>query len=547
MKTLIPLFVLLSTTFLFAQDQYAVLENSQIAVPIHNGNKLFQTSFNDAGFTIKAQGANTTFTSSLWLSGYDPVGNAFLSAETYSQQTTNYGLTGPINPETGVPYEDLVPVFNRFFEASQQEIGSFLDDFADGSIDDEIPANILSWPAVGNPFFQEIFNVELPNHLPGLAPFFDQNGDGIYDPESGDYPYIKDADHAFYYVYHLSDAPGQLISTTETEVQVLARIYEGQNSIGHTAFFDYKLVQTKFEELRNFRIAMFVDPDLGCYADDYLGYSESCEFMYAYNQDALDGTNQSDSCDGLPIPTFGSDIPIMAYSFIDKPTVFEDGALKELATDYFIAYHDGSPISSLPSTFEGYLQNLNGTWQDDIPITLGGTGLNIGSSDVTKYCFPGNPAEMEEWSSCSEDLPFSERRGLLGLETFTFPPGGVVEFTFAAFAHYGAELPCPDITETISVCEEIKAFNNTPVSTHSEDYVSDNCRLLSNVVSPAEKVRISCKSSMQNIQLFNSNGKLLRKMKLGENSFQAPNAKGIYFIQVSDEYGLRQSFKLMVQ
>ncbi len=548
MKTFNLLVLILLPCFLLAQDQYETLENAYISVPIHNGNKHFQTSFNDGGFTIKSEGANTTFTSSLWLSGYDPAGNAFLSAQTYSPQTIDNGLTGPIDPNTGGPYADLTSVFNRFFEVTNDEIQAFLADFADGSIDNDIPANLLIWPAVGNPYFFDFSGEELPNHPGGLAPFFDQDGDGLYDPANGDYPLIKGASQAFYYVYHFGPAIGQSIPSTRSEVQVLARIYEAANSIGHTAFFDYKLIQTKFEDLRNFRIAMFVDPDLGCYADDYLGYNEECEFMYAYNQDALDGTDEQGGCDGVPIPVFENEIPIMAYSFIKKPEVFINQEVQELKTDFFIAYNSLNPISSLPSTQEGYLQNLNGTWLDNTPITFGGDGLNFGSIDSVNFCYPGNPADVNGWSACTASVPQSERRALLGLEDFTFPPGGVVEFTFAAFAHMGAELPCPDITETSSICEEIKAFNANSTTVSTTNFTLSDCLVLPNVVTPGESVNLKCESLPKQMAIFNSSGKLIKNFYSEQNHiFSAPTEKGMYFIKLTDNNGLAQTQKLIVQ
>ena len=54
-------------------------------------------------------------------------------------------------------------------------------------------------------------------------------------------------------------------------------------------FIDTTDQQSRFRYHRLF-FAMWVDPDLGCYSDDYIGCDVGRSLAYTYNEDALDGS-----------------------------------------------------------------------------------------------------------------------------------------------------------------------------------------------------------------------------------------------------------------
>ena len=54
-----------------------------------------------------------------------------------------------------------------------------------------MPKGVLEWPGQANPFFADAVGFELPFASQGLAPYWDENGDGLYTPQFGDYPIIE--------------------------------------------------------------------------------------------------------------------------------------------------------------------------------------------------------------------------------------------------------------------------------------------------------------------------------------------------------------------
>ena len=74
-------------------------------------------------------------------------------------------------------------------------------------------------------------------------------------------------------------------------------------------FQRYKLINRANEDLIDCYFAMWVDPDLGCYTDDYIGCDIERSLAYTYNEDALDGQNGTSCPTG--VNTYGDDIPII--------------------------------------------------------------------------------------------------------------------------------------------------------------------------------------------------------------------------------------------
>lgn len=555
MKKALPLlFILLTIQNINSQTKYENLTNSVLSVDFTNSNTLFTTSDESAGFKLSQLpdfSPGTTFTSSLLLGGLDPGGNLHLNAEAYNFNFDTSIKHGPVDINTGDVYDGLEPIFDRFFKVTKEDIESLLVDLADGNLDNDVPQSLKEWPARNNEYFFDIFGVELPNdHPAGLAPFFDSNADGFYNPEFGDYPNIKGAESAAFFIYNFRGPTSNGPASTGLEVQVLARIHDNETqAINSSVFFDYKLYQTQLFELNDFIISMFVDPDLGCFTDDFMGYNPDCEFMYAYNQDATDGDVGCTCPAG--VPTFCDNPPIMAYSFIKTPMIDIDEYAR---TSGFMAYNGSNPITSFPQTSTEYFNNMNNQWKDGTRITRGGTGYNPGSTDLAPFCYDGNPSNTDEWSMCNEPTAVVEQRGLLNLEPFDFPTGAVVEFTFAAFAEFVVDdYPCPDVEESIAnVCDEIRQFEGS-ILTSIEDLPSnpkESCYLIENVNGREEvSFTITEPSIIDRVELFDNLGRKVTEIDISEQgrySMDKPDVDGIYILRASGKNQHLCSIKVIV-
>jgi hypothetical protein len=70
------------------------------------------------------------------------------------------------------------------------------------------------------------------------------------------------------------------------EIQVQAFAYGTNDQINDMTFQRYKLINRAIEDIDSTYFAMWVDPDLGCYTDDYVGCDTTRSLAYTYNADA---------------------------------------------------------------------------------------------------------------------------------------------------------------------------------------------------------------------------------------------------------------------
>ncbi|MEL6944236.1 MAG: hypothetical protein AAFO82_16365, partial [Bacteroidota bacterium] len=141
---------------------------------------------------------SSIFAGAVWLGGVDPAGNLKVAAQTYGRSGGNFDYwPGPLDDVLGTIEQEDCAKWDRFFKVLGEEIDEHLRNFRaaqnEGKAYDplDIPLNVRGWPGVGNPFFTDVHGFELPFTSQGLAGFWDEDGDLIYDPTQGDYPIIE--------------------------------------------------------------------------------------------------------------------------------------------------------------------------------------------------------------------------------------------------------------------------------------------------------------------------------------------------------------------
>lgn len=172
----------------------------------------------------------------------------------------------------------------------------------------------------------------MPNQT--LGAFWDENEDGIYDPCDGDFPNIEIRDcgpenrtkakelvpdEMIFWLYNDNGGPHRLTSGSaiQMEVQVQAFGYSTNDEINDMTFQRYKLINKANEDLVDCYFAMWVDPDLGCFTDDYVGCDVGRSMAYVYNEDAQDGQTGT-TCTG-GVNTYGTRIPALAIDYFRGP------------------------------------------------------------------------------------------------------------------------------------------------------------------------------------------------------------------------------------
>ncbi|MEL6355491.1 MAG: hypothetical protein AAFQ37_01015 [Bacteroidota bacterium] len=406
---------------------------------------------------------SSIFAGAVWLGGRRPGGDLVVSAQQYGRGSGQFDYyPGPLTPD-GTVEADTCARWDRFFVVTGESIREHIANYQLALENMElpldpasIPQDILGWPSTGNPYFFDINGYDLPNTTQGLAGFWDQDLDGIYDPTNGDFPIIEIrgctfepqfAEEMTFWIYNdagnvhrESGTPTQI----RMEVQVQAFAYTTSDDINNMTFQRYKLINRAQDDILDTYFAMWVDPDLGCFTDDYVGCDTTRSLAFVYNEDELDGTNGT-VCD-QGVNTYGADIPILGVDYFRGP-LNEFG--EELGMSSFIYINNSAPGNPPPGTLDpqtrGEFYNyLQGIWQDGTPLELGGDGYDEGTGP-TRYAFPDGPNDENGWSMCTQDLGLGDRRTLQASGPFTLQPGAVNELIIGVVWVADQIYPCPSL------------------------------------------------------------------------------------------------------
>ncbi len=460
MNNTIPIFLLIlfSASTSFGQCDPTATENlsiNNVNAGLLNGGDMFRDFDYNAMYEVpKGSGTNAIFTAATWMGGVDDQGTLRVAAQTYRQTGTDF-YPGPINE--GETTEESCVDFDRFWKITGADIEAFKLVYEENVLEggetslEDIPQSLLEWPAKNNPYFMDYFGSELPQDK-DLAPFWDADQDGNYDPLNGDYPVINSdiegqfADEMVWWIYN--DIGGPHGSTggeaMGMEISVLAYAFQSDDFLNDATFYRYKLNYQGTETLNDFYFGYWVDADLGNYQDDYIGCDTTQNMGYVYNGDASDEGSGG----------YGDDPPILGVKVMEG--LLNDTG-EETVLSSFLTYNNDNSATGNPNTPEGYYNYLKSTWLDDTPLTEGGNGY--GGNTATNYMYAGNPGS-EGWSECSENNAPADRRFILSTGPVKIEPG-FQKFTTLGilFLPQGeAVYPCPDVTPLVDVAEQSEDF-----------------------------------------------------------------------------------------
>lgn len=474
-----------------------ILDFNDVSALLQMGGVLFMDDQKGVAAYEVPKGSNTRaiFAAALWMGGRDENGQLKLAAVRFRQKGNDFWggpLTVTIPYTSDVNYDPLLPVgdntirpygpgeisgpecakYDKFFPMNKAMVIRFSvwwesckDPNAEpGACDmleeESIPTNadlatLNDWPARGEMgLFQDYY----------LAPFYDRNADGVYDPEDGDYPWYDDilgrddvecgvdrrvtlfGDQTIWFVFNdkgnvHTESQGEPIGM---EIRAQAFAFATSDEINRMTFYNYELINRSTQTLTNTFFSQYVDPDLGYSADDYVGCDVSRGLGYCYNGDDFDETNGSQIGYQQNPPAIGVDFfegPYQDPDGIDNPgphfdtiskvwvTPSVDSAIQHKGIVYRgigTGYGDGiidnerfgmrrftyftNPPGAVhpyidPDFAVQYYNFMSGKWADGSNITYGGTGAHGGV--LTDYVFPGDSDPLN-WGTGGVTPPFSE-------------------------------------------------------------------------------------------------------------------------------------------
>jgi hypothetical protein len=396
----------------------------------------------------KGSGKHSQFAASLWIGGIDAGGQLKIAAQTY-RQTGNDFWPGALDVSTASITDEGCTAYDKHYLMYRDSVARFLEWRNDPTSVPgyQIPSMILDWPGNGN---------AARNEDQFLAPFIDSNGDGVYDPLSGDYPaydltsqstpgnctgYIY-GDQTLFWVFNdkgniHTETGGQAIGI---EVRAQAFSFATNDEINNMTFYTYQVINRSTFTLNDTYFANWSDPDLGDYSDDFVGCDVPSGLGFCYNGDEDDGTGQGNSYGKNP-PASGVDFfqgPLRDPDGTDNDTSqtisgtgFGDGITdnERLGMEIFMVFKNDGTLEGNPSNATHFYNYMRAKWKDGLNLTYGENGRNPANPE-TKFAFPwvSDPNNPTNWEAAeAKDWRFVHSAG-----PFTLKPGAVNYVTVGA-------------------------------------------------------------------------------------------------------------------
>ena len=330
------------------------------------------------------------FYQTLWLGGIDPGGNLKVAANFYGVVSGKTDFwPGPLL-DNGVTAGTTCDNWNKLWSVRRHQIESHIADFEDDGLISNLQSAIFSWPGAGNPNFSLLNGFDLPDATQGYAPFFDRDGDGIYNPRKGDYPMPENVERIpeqiIWCVYN--DEGGGAIHGESNglpirmEIQQTAWAFACEDNpvLNNTLFFSYKFINRALEDIDELYVGFFNDIDIRCIENDAFGSDKELNTVFAYNLTNLDTAKQC----------------LDSSSLEDNPPVIASTVLnKELA--YSLHLSSGFDLCpGIPQSPLGIYEFLTGNTGAG-PLTFGGNGCDQ-NNPPTNLIFPDDPNDLNGWS-----------------------------------------------------------------------------------------------------------------------------------------------------
>jgi hypothetical protein len=383
---------------------------------------------------------SSVFAGSIWMGGLDAGGQLKVAAMTYRQSGIDF-WPGPLDSTNASADPAECARYDQIFEITRDEV----DKFVAGK--SGITPNIAVWPGNGDVSKKQGRN---------LAPFYDANGDGFYDPASGDYPaydvnnlalkdqygYCKSKLFGDYTLFWVFNDKGGIHTETQgvpigVEIRAQAFEFKTNDEINNMSFYSYEIFNRSSFQLNSTYFTIWVDADLGYYLDDYVGCDVERGLGYIYNADSFDetysGTNgYLDYPPALGCDFFRGPLADPADGIDNDFDMVTDEPGESIQMSRFTYYNNNigafPPQTTNPALSIHFYNFMTGYWKDGSPFTQGGNAY--GGTSPSQFVYDGDPVNNTGWTEKnSGNLP-GDRRFLQSAGPFKLKPGAVNNITF---------------------------------------------------------------------------------------------------------------------
>jgi hypothetical protein len=339
---------------------------NNVKTMVHTGGDMWWDLQKNARYEVPAgSGCHALYAGSIWVGGLDSNGQLKMAAQKFRQRGIDF-WPGPLikdGPEKGNVSQEVCRKYDRHYYMTKEMVTTFRAYHAclkDPNCNTEeefsgyrIPDEIYAWP--GN-------NLEPGGYEFELAPFWDVDDDGFYDPNVGDFPYYEYisegitfdpdcrrpakqkrrifGDHTLWWVYNdrgniHTETKGTAIGM---EFKSQAFAFTTNDELNDMTFYNYNITNRSTYTLRDTYFGVWTDADLGYPYDDYVGCDVLRGLGYSYNGDSDDETAGGKNGYGKQPPAIGIDFfegPYQDADGEDNPSnwIVNAYGVKELICD----------------------------------------------------------------------------------------------------------------------------------------------------------------------------------------------------------------------
>lgn len=536
------LLIIFSFGFLFLEAQHCWpatamidLDINNIRAKLLNGGDMWWDGVSNPGYQYpKADTSlgelkkNIFFAGAIWMTALDAEGDLKCAAQTYRNQGHDF-WPGPLVYGQNNIEDTTCTSFDRFFPILRTELVAHINavNSASNSLNlSSIPLNILQWPAKGNQYLANTYNINIINDL---APFQDCNENGIYEPEKGDYPLMKGDQSIFWVINDLGNTHGRSGGDPlGVEIQCMAYAYITNDAVDDATFYDYKVLKKTPGNLTDFYFSQFLDPEIGGAEDDFMGCDTTLDYAFAYNAD-----NNDIIC--------GIDPPIVIVQMLKTS--------ENVGMTAFTLFNNcGSGPQCDPDDAIGFRNYQEGKWGDGSLMACGGISF--------PFLYYGNPGGTMppgtnscNWSECANGNIPGDRRGLLSSGPYDLNTNAPLEFTIAVMVaniNPNTYNGCPDKTTLINPV--VNTVNNFIANVNDNPYAckvlsgitdfNDNENLVSIYPNPAQDfiiIKTADSFDLGSVQIYDNLGSLVKSNLKGNVLDVSKFSKGVYTVKIYNE------------
>jgi len=504
MKTKLTLFLIFIISLSFSQNTTVLDYNNVSALLKTNG--MFFNNQEDfvSGYTVpKDSNTRVIYSSSFWFGAEDTSGTIHLAAKRYGLNQDYF--CGPIS--NNYNHTDYINMYNdRFWEISKTEILNHKANY--WQVNYTVPTIIAEWPANGD------------NNLgvqSDLAPYVDFNSNGYYDPENGDYPNIR-GDMAVYLI--MNDDAGIHAETggesLKMEFHYMFYQYSDATFLNNTTFINLKVINRSQIEYTNFKVAYFIDHDIGGASDDFTACNPSKNLMIGYNGDNYD--------DGSGGATYGLNPPAVGIKFLNHNL------------DIFGSFNSLYPTTD-PVVASGYWSYVNANWGNSgFPFTEGGLGYN--GTIPTNYIYSGSLMDTTQWSEITSNNPPGDRRMFGVSEPIYIIPNQTICYDYAVLYNRSGTNSIENAIGLNQLADEVQSYYDDQVNFSCQSSVLGVNKLTESKIkifpNPSNgKITITAINNFS-VAIYNINGEIVYRNNVLQNTLdlECNEPAGIYFVKI---------------